>query len=1008
MTVLFSDVTGSTVLGEALDPESLRRLMGRYFQEMKAVLQRHGGTTEKFIGDAVMAVFGVPRLHEDDPLRAVRAALEMRDALHELNEEFERAWGVRILARTGVNTGEVIAGDPDRGESFVVGDAVNLAARLEQTAEPGQILIGEATYHLVRDAVKADALPPLAVKGKSQPVVAWRLLEVGPGLPGWSRRFDSPLVGRDAELNALDQAFSRSVQERTCQLVTVFGAPGVGKSRLTMEFLARLGSGPRVVSGRCLPYGEGITFWPIVEVLRDAAGVSDVDSPDEARPKILGLLEPSDDAALIGERLAALLGLSGVTPGIQETFWAVRKLFEELAARRPLVIFFDDIHWGEPTFLDLIEYLVDWIQGVPVLLVCAARQELLDVRGAWMAGKSNASQVTLEGLSEPETVGLIRNLLGGDPSVGQTLSRLAEAGEGNPLFIEELFRMLVDDGRLQRSNGSWSVAGDLASLEIPPTIHALLIARLDRLDQEERAVIERASVIGRRFGWGAVTELSPDEQRPKVGGLLQSLSRKELIRPDRSDLGEEDSFRFAHILVRDAAYGTLPKTVRAELHERFADWIQTRTRDRAGEYEEVVGYHLEQAYRSLSELGPSNERTRALGQRAAGPLASAGRRAFARGDMPAAVNLLTRAAGLTEPGDKTHLDLLPDLAFALLETGDLDRMRQVVSETTAAAGGSGDLALQAEALLQGLWVRVFTDPEGWAEEAFRQATDAITIFERHHDERGLARGWSLLGLVYLFACQFGTSEEAWGNAAGHAHEAGNQREELEYLSWIPLVVWGGPRPVDEGIARCESVLEKAAGDRKAMSTALFVQAKLHAMAGRFDEARDLIGRARAILEEVALPVWLSGPLTQMSGWVDMLAGDPARAERDLRAGAEKLREIGEFSWLSTVAGILAEAVYAQGRYDDVEPFLQMTEETAGSEDAYSQSLLRSVRAKVLARSGKNDEARQLAESAVAILEPTDFLFMKAFALLSQGEVLQLGGDAERAQAVLSQAKAVCE
>ncbi|TMK96288.1 MAG: hypothetical protein E6G40_12670, partial [Actinobacteria bacterium] len=366
VTVLFSDVTGSTVLGEALDPESLRQLMSRYFQEMKAVVQRHGGTTEKFIGDAIMAVFGIPRLHEDDALRAVRAGVEMRGALHELNDEFERTWGIRILARIGVNTGEVIAGDPTRGESFAVGDAVNIAARLEQTAEPGTVVIGDATYRLVRDAAIVDPVGPLTVKGKTEPLIAWKVNDVVPIKSGWARRLDSPLVGRARELEALQEAFRRAAENRACEVVTLVGAAGVGKSRLSSEFLTRLGTGPRIVQGHCLPYGEGITFWPIVEVLRDAAGISDEDSPEEARPKILELLEPVDEAALIGERLAALLGLSDVTPGIQETFWAVRKLFEELAARRPLVVVFDDIQWGEITFLDLVEYLVDLIKGVPV------------------------------------------------------------------------------------------------------------------------------------------------------------------------------------------------------------------------------------------------------------------------------------------------------------------------------------------------------------------------------------------------------------------------------------------------------------------------------------------------------------------------------------------------------------------------------------------------------------------------------------------------------------------
>jgi hypothetical protein len=308
----------------------------------------------------------------------------------------------------------------------------------------------------------------------------------------------------------------------------------------------------------------------------------------------------------------------------------------------------------------------------------------------------------------------------------------------------------------------------------------------------------------------------------------------------------------------------------------------------------------------------------------------------------------------------------------------------------------------------GLWMRVFTDPEGWAEEAFRKATQAIATFEEQRDERGLSRGWSLLGLVHLFGCQFATSEDAWERAASHARAVGNEREELEYLSWVPLCVWGGPTAVDDGIRRCQEILERAAGDRKAMSTALFIQGKLEAMRGRFDDARELISRARSILQEVALPVWLAGPLTQMAGWVDMLAGDPASAERDLRWGAETLQEIGEFSWLSTVAGILAEAVYAQGRYDEVEVFLQMCDETAGSEDSYSQSLLRSVRAKLLARQGDVEAAVELGRQAVAVVESSDFLFMQGFALLSLGETLQLAGRAQEARAVLQDAVGVCE
>jgi class 3 adenylate cyclase len=500
VTVLFSDLAGSTELGDELDPESLRQLMTRYFQEMGAVVRRHGGTTEKFIGDAIMAVFGVPRLHEDDALRAVRAAVAMRQGLEGLNEEFEAHWGVRIVTRTGVNTGEVVAGDSSKGESFVTGDAVNVAARLEQAAGPGEIFIGETTYRLVRDIATTAPIAPLSVKGKSESVAAWSLVDVAPA-PLEARRLESALIGRDREFAALEEVLARTVEARSCELVTVMGPAGVGKSRLTREFLPRLGDQTTVLVGRCLPYGEGITFWPVVEIMRAAAGLSDVHSPDEVRTRIAGLLEGAD-APLVAARLSALMGLADVTPGVQEAFWAVRKLFDELAARSPLVVVFDDIHWAEPTFLDLLEYLADTLEGVPVLLVCLARPELLEVRGDWMTSKANASLITLAPLSDTEMAGLIRNLLGGGELADEARGRIADAAEGNPLFVEETLRMLIDDGLLSADAGTWYASDELSSLTIPPTISALLTARLDRLDDEERAVIERASVIGRVFWWG--------------------------------------------------------------------------------------------------------------------------------------------------------------------------------------------------------------------------------------------------------------------------------------------------------------------------------------------------------------------------------------------------------------------------------------------------------------------------------------------------------------------------
>ncbi len=1006
VTVLFCDVADSTPLGEALDPESLRAVMSQYFEVVQAVLEGHGGTVEKFIGDAVVAVFGVPVLHEEDALRAVRAAVEIGAELARLNEQFERTWGVMIANRIGVDTGEVIAGDPAQGQNFVVGDSVNTAARLEQAARSHEILIGEQTYRLVRDAVVAEPVGAIEAKGKAGPVQAWRVLGIVPGAPGWSRRLDSPLVGREEELELLQAMFDEADAERTCKVVTVVGAAGVGKSRLTTEFLTSIGMAAMIATGRCLPYGEGITFWPLAEVLREAAGVDERDTADDVRARISGLVAPGDDAELVRDRLSGVLGL-GATPGIQETFWAVRRLLEQLGEQR-LVIVFDDIQWAEPTFLDLLDYLAIFIQDTPILIVCLARPELLDLRPGWMTSNPHSRLVSLGALTDLESDGLITNLVGGADVPRSARARIAEVAEGNPLFVEETLRMLVDDGLLEPADGSWTVTADLSEISIPTTIHTLLTARLDRLPQTERAVLERASVVGRVFWWSALDALCSEPLRSELTQALQSLVRKELIRPDRTELRRDDAFRFAHILVRDAAYFGIPKATRADLHERLVDWFEAKEGEWAGDFESILGYHLEEAHRALLDLAPANERANALGRRAAALLTTAGRQAFARGDMPAAVNLLPRAVALLPAADSLRLDCLPSLAFALLETGDFTRLEQVAADTSDAAAASGEPRAEAHAVLLGLWIRLFTNPEGWAEDAMNEATRGISVFEQLGDEQGLSKSWSLLGLVHLYTTQFRLSEEAWERSSVHAHRAGNHREELESLSWVPICVWAGPTPAEEALERCRTVIERARGDKKVVSTALFVQAELQAGLGNFDEALELIARSKALLEELALTVWIAGPLTQFAGWIDLWRGDPAAAERQLRWGHDELSEIKEMAWLPTVDGILAEAVHAQGRHDEAHELTAAIEGSAGSEDVYSQVLWRGVRAKVLARRGNLADAESLARESVRLVENTDFLHGRWYALMTLAEVLQLAGRTEAALPVVADAIRVAE
>ena len=585
VTVLFCDVVGSTALGETTDPEVTRVLMARYFEGMKAAVERHGGTVEKFIGDAVMAVFGIPQVHEDDALRACRAALEMQEALPEL----------ALQGRIGINTGEVVTGTEER---LATGDPVNVAARLQQAAEPGEVLLGEPTLELVRGAVETTALEPLEVKGKSEPVEAFRLLATREAAPRPGPRF----VGREQELALIQAAWQRALSKQGCELVTIAGEAGVGKSRLVAEALSSIDA--HVVRGRCLPYGEGITYWPVVEALKQVDAL------------------PSDPDAAASIR--SLLGESEAGTSAEEIAWAFRKLLEEQA---PLIAVFDDIQWGEETFLDLIEHAALLSSGAAILLLCLARPELVERRPTWPVA------LRLEPLSETDV---------GELLPGTILSRqrdlIIHASGGNPLFVTEMVAMAGE------------AEGEVA---VPPTLQALLAARLDQLEPAERSVLERGAVEGEIFHRGAVQALEDVEQQ--VTPRLASLVRKELIRPDNSRFPGEDAFRFRHVLIRDAAYDGLSKVTRARLHEAFAAWLDGRE---LVELDELVGYHLEQACRYKTELGEGDF---ALAGQAGERLAVAGRRALWRGDDGAAAGLLERALKLTRPA---RLDVVLELDAA--------------------------------------------------------------------------------------------------------------------------------------------------------------------------------------------------------------------------------------------------------------------------------------------------------------------------------------------------------
>jgi class 3 adenylate cyclase/tetratricopeptide (TPR) repeat protein len=1004
VTVVFTDVARSTGLAETLDPETLRGMMSRFFAEMTVVLERHGGTVEKFIGDAIMAVFGLPVLHEDDAIRAVRAGLEMQSSLAAINKELGRDYGLTIEVRTGINTGEVVAGDQSSRQALITGDAVNVAARLQQFAQPGEVLLGDATYRLVKHAVEAEALSPLSLKGKSHEVRAFRLVSLAPSPRGDTRSFDTAMVGREQELTLLTWAYERASSEQTAHLVTVLGVAGIGKSRLVMEFLRSVQDEATVLSGRCLPYGEGITFWPLKEVVAEAAGLSEFDSPDQVASKIAALLEDQDDAALVARRVAQAIAAIEPTDASEEVFWGVRKLFEALAKRRPLILVLEDIHWGETTFLDLIEHVVVWSSEARILLVCMARPELLDDRPGWAGGKLNSTSVLIEPFDAKSCDLLIDYSLGQEQVPSDVKAQIRDASGGNPLFVEEMVAMLVEEGLLAKEDGNWMVTKDFSTIPIPPSIQALLAARLDRLDDEERVVLQRASVVGEEFHKGAITELLPNDARSDVDDRLSTLIRKGLIRPQQSTFAGQQTFRFHHILIRDAAYEALPKQLRAELHGRFAGWLERAAPERLSEFEEILAYHLERAHWYKVKLGAVEDSD--LDRRGVAHLVSAAHRATALGDAPAAVNLFSRAVAMLDARNPGRFELLSYLAVALMEVGDWTAASGRFDEAIAAAQERGDRRLEARAIVDRWELQVFMSPER-LEEMRREVERLMEVFTDDDDHLGLARAWGLIAQAHWSVCRYGEAGRAFTQASDFARRAGDEVLEARFLAaLVTMIVWG-PTPVPEAIRQSEEILTRVKWSKYAEWVVNSEIALLQAMQGSIDEARNLLESMKAYFEDRGND---SGIIVacQQIGFVEMLAGAYERAESEFGRNLEILKRQGDKAHSSTSAGHVARALCAQHRFENALPYSELSESSGGTDDVLTQILWRCTRARVLAHLGNLKEAERLASEAVEFAETSDALNDHADALVDLADVFLVSGKREKATAALSGALSLYE
>ena len=951
VSIVFADIVGSTGLAERLDPESMHGLLDRFMDTCGAVIERHGGTVEGFVGDAIVGVFGQNEIHEDDALRAVRTAVELRKAGTALSVELERERGVRFGMKCGVESGEVFVSAGARRSPFAAGDAFNVAARLQGQASEGEILLGENVYRLIQGAVQVERLEPLTLKGRIAKVQAWRLVDLEPEESALARPPVGPLVGRQPDLQALRAAYARARGEQGCHAVTVVGPAGIGKSRLVQELAAEVDDDATVVVGRCLPYGEAITYSPLVQIVRQLGG-------SDPRQRVNELLEGDESSARL---VLTSIGVSEGAAQAEETFWAVRRLLERVASEHPLVAVIDDIHWAEPILLDLLEYLVAFSSGHPMLLVCLARPELLESRPTWATPQANSSVLVLEPLSDTEARQLVENV-GGRELTSLTASRIVTTAEGNPFFLEQLVAVGAEHGE----------AG------LPSSVQAVLAARLDRLEPGERALLEHASVQGRSFYVGATEEVLAEPDRTLAAAHLVALTQKQLIRAERSDLRGQDAFRFAHQLIREAAYQGIPKQRRAELHEQVAGWLDALPDAR----DETVGHHLGEAYRHLAALGRVGEHERALAAGAAERLAAAADAALLRGDAPAGARLLERADSLLEVDGAARSELLPRLGASLLEAGRMEDATRVLDEAIARAP---EPRLQARAQLERELVRLETETSIRIEDARHVADDARRLLEREGDVFGQGRVWVLQGRLAWNTGQVAAADDAWRQAAKCADSEGDRRQLFEVIGWRATAAVLGPTPVDEAIGRCLEFRALVRDSPLATAATVNPLALLHAMRGDFEIAERLLAEANEILQKLG---GLGSGVSHLEASVRLLAGQPALAEAPLRADVETLSSMSGKDTLATTTALLAQAVYAQGRLNEAVELCQMTDRYAADEDTISQVIWRGVQAKVLARQDHCDEAEVLAREAVALVEPTDLLSHRGDAMLDLADVLR--------------------
>jgi class 3 adenylate cyclase/tetratricopeptide (TPR) repeat protein len=1005
VTVLFCDIAQSTNLGERLDAEALRAVLDRYFLAVRTAVESHGGVVEKFIGDAVMAVFGLPDVHEDDALRAVRASVDVLSALAGVNETLVRRWDVRLQVRIGLHTGEVLAESAVTGQRLATGDAVNAAARIQSQAGVDQVLLGPATFRLVRHDVRAEAMAPVQLKGKAAAVQLYRLVDVRePEVRGPGASEPTLAVGRTRELQRLQQTWSATVRARQPRRQLVLGDVGIGKSRLVSDFLAGVADAT-VLQGRCLSYGQGITFWPVREMISSVAGWREGESVVTSLQKLAQVMGGRPDAETIADRIGQLLGLTPAVVGLPELTHALCELVQELAARRPVLLVVEDLHWAERTLIDVLDHVHTRVQG-PVLLLCSARPEVFQTHAGW--APPSEERLTVGPLSQESVLALLQAMVAPAELPVAVRDHVLNAAEGNPLFVEQLVGALVDDDAEGGGQGTRRFGGGTNGRELPVSLTAVLTARLERLDPAEQRALGAGAVIGRVFWHGAVAALLQDAVGAQVGQQLLALVDRQLLLPESTSFPQQLAYKFRHVLMQDAAYGSLPKAERARAHAAFTGWLQEIAGERAGEYEEILGYHLEQAVQLRRAIGRADEEDRALAIRAGRCLAAAGRHAYARGDMAGTVNLLSRAERLLEDDPVTRLDVVVVLGHALDLTGRFAEAAGVLTEGVATATALGERQAEARLRLELInhaqWAGV-----GVTEDLERRITEAIGVMEEVGDHAGLADAWVMAGKLRLDAGHAGAAEHAFERATVHVKEsrAAAAGRELAIFRIMTLVL--GPTPVAEVFSRLKQIAEERSGDLGTTTEVLRGQAVVAAMKKQFDEASQFLAEGRHLLEQLGLQA-IAASCAHNEYEIALRRGDLSSCEAALREADEVLTGMGEQGARSTVLAMLAHVDLHGRSVGDAAGHVRLARELAADGDFLTQVLWRSAHGKVVARSGKLGEAEAAAREAVELAGASDWLCVHGSALLDLADVhVQAGrtasaADASRAAVELFEAK----